>query len=216
MSKLLTIGEAAELLGVTPQTLRRWEVAGRIKPEQRTQGNQRRYAESAVKALQAQTIPVERKTIAYARVSSADQKNDLMRQREMLESFCVARGWTFELISDLGSGINMHKAGLRDLLHRLIHNQVERLVLTHKDRLLRFGAELIFEICEAQNVEVVIIVHNDPPSFETELVQDVLEILTVFSARLYGARSHRHRTLIHDIKTAIDHAAQCPESATAH
>ena len=66
-------------------------------------------------------------------------------------------------------------------------------MLTHKDRLLRFGAELVFALCEIQNIEIVIINKGDPPSFEEELAQDVIEIITVFSARLYGSRSHKNR-----------------------
>ena len=214
MNKFLTISEAAEWLGVTPQTLRRWEAAGRLKPELRTQGGQRRYSVGNLQKLKSGSeAPVERKTIAYARVSSADQKQDLIRQQALLEGFCASRGWKLELIHDLGSGLNMHKKGLKHLLHLLLAGQVERLVLTHKDRLLRFGSELIFEICEEKNVEIVCIAEGDPPSFEEELVQDVLEIITVFSARLYGARSHRHRTLLTDIKTAIDHASSLPEPA---
>jgi len=213
MNKFLTICEAAEWLGVTPQTLRRWEAAGKLKPELRTQGGQRRYSEAQLRALQrAPQTPVARKTRAYARVSSSDQQADLVRQQTLLEGFCASRGWSFELIHDLGSGLNMHKKGLKRLLHLLLTHQVERLVLTHKDRLLRFGSELIFEICQALDVEIVCIAEGDPPSFEQELVQDVLEIITVFSARLYGARSHRHRILLTDIKTAIDHASHTPES----
>ena len=77
------------------------------------------------------------------------------------------------------------------LLELILHKRIRRLVLTHKDRLLRFGSELIFALCEIQNVEVVIINKGEPPSFEEELAQDVIEIITVFSARLYGSRSHK-------------------------
>ena len=71
-----------------------------------------------------------------------------------------------------------------------------RLVLTHKDRLLRFGAELVFAICEAKGVEVVILNRGEDTSFEEDLAQDVLEIITVFSARLYGSRSRKNQKLI--------------------
>jgi len=81
------------------------------------------------------------------------------------------------------------------------------LVLTHKDRLLRFGAELVFAICEEKQVEVVIINQGDEPSFEEELAKDVLEIITVFSARLYGARSHKNRRLIEGMKEAVANAS---------
>lgn len=79
--------------------------------------------------------------LAYARVSCHDQKEDLQRQEKMLEMFCVSHGWSFEIISDLGSGMNYNKRGLKKLLNKLLDNEISRLVLTHEDRLLRFGAD---------------------------------------------------------------------------
>jgi putative resolvase len=118
----------------------------------------------------------------------------------MLEMFCSSYGWPFEIISDLGSGMNYQKRGLRKLLTRIMDGSVGRLVLTHKDRLLRFGAELVFAICEMRGIEIVLINRSDEPSFEEELAADVLEIITVFSARLYGARSRKNKKLIADLK----------------
>ena len=80
---------------------------------------------------------------------------------------------------------------------------IGRLVITHKDRLLRFGSELIFAICEARGVEVVLVNQGEQPSFEEELASDVLEIITVFSARLYGSRSHKNKKLMDTLKTAV-------------
>jgi putative resolvase len=105
--------------------------------------------------------------------------------------FCSANGWQFEVISDLGSGMNYHKKGLKKLLEAILSNQVGRLVVTHKDRLLRFGAELVFSICEAKNVEVLIMNKGEDTTFEEDFAKDVLEIITVFSARLYGSRIKR-------------------------
>ena len=204
MSKLLTIGEAAKHLGVSTQTLRRWEREKRIKPAQRTPGGQRRYDISEIVHEKRQSRPEIRKTIGYARVSSHDQKQDLERQREMLEMFCSAQGWSFEIISDMGSGMNYRKKGLKKLIDGILEGEIGRLVLTHKDRLLRFGAELIFSICEEKGVEVVLMNQGDEPSFEEELAQDVLEIITVFSARLYGSRSRKNKKLISDMKRAVE------------
>ena len=148
----------------------------------------------------------QRVTLAYARVSSHDQKNDLQRQKEVLELFCAQHGWSFEIIEDLGSGMNYRKKGLITLLNRLLSGTVERLVLTHKDRLLRFGAELIFSICEMNQTEVVIINQSQDSTFEEELAKDVLEIITVFSARLYGSRSKKNQRLIDGMKQAVKDA----------
>lgn len=145
----------------------------------------------------------DRITLAYARVSSSDQKKDLERQKNVLEMYCAAQGWNFELISDLGSGMNYRKKGLQSLLEKLLNGKIERLVITHKDRLLRFGAELIFSVCEMKGVEVVIINKGEEASFEEDLANDVLEIITVFSARLYGSRSKKNQKLINGMKEAV-------------
>ena len=102
-------------------------------------------------------------------MSSHDQKADLERQRQVLELYCAQQGWTFDLISDLGSGMNYHKKGLKRLLGDILDGDVGRLVITHKDRLLRFGAELVFAICEAKEVEVVILNQGEDTSFEEDL-----------------------------------------------
>jgi predicted site-specific integrase-resolvase len=139
------------------KTFRRWEAAGKLVPT-RTVGNQRRYSLEALGHPSfADSTESNRVTYAYARVSSHDQKEDLVRQAQVLEMHCAAKGWNFEVITDLGSGMNYHKKGLKKLLAEIIAGRVERLVIAHKDRLLRFGAELIFAICECKNVEVVIV-----------------------------------------------------------
>ena len=92
--------------------------------------------------------------------------------------------------------MNSRKKGLQDLLRRIGAGAVERLVLTHKDRLLRFGADLVFSLCERFGTDVVLIEATEGPSFEAELVQHVLEIITVLSARLYGSRSHQHKKFL--------------------
>ena len=206
MSKLLSIGDAAEWLGVSTQTLRRWEREGKLVPSHRTPGGQRRYHPSQFGPASHGFQEIERLTVAYARVSSHDQKEDLERQKQMLEMYCASQGWSFEVVSDLGSGMNYRKRGLKRLLEGIIGGSIGRLVLTHKDRLLRFGAELIFAICEEREVEVVLINKRDEPSFEEELAQDVLEIITVFSARLYGSRSRKSKKLIGNMKKAVEDA----------
>ena len=156
MNRLLSIGKASEVLGVSITTLRRWELEGKLIPERTTSGH-RRYDLGKLKPELIHAAGDERRTIAYARVSSYDQKADLERQKQVLELYCAKHGWQFEIIADLGSGMNYSKKGLKRLLNDVIAGCVGRLVITHKDRLLRFGAELVFAICEAKQVEVVIL-----------------------------------------------------------
>jgi len=203
MDKLYSIGEAAKYLGVSVSTLRRWEIDGKLVPE-RTQGQQRRYPISLLAPNLTKVSSQNCLTLAYARVSSYDQKSDLERQKQLLEMYCASKGWSFEIVSDLGSGMNYNKKGLKRLINSILMGEIGRLVITHKDRLLRFGAELIFSICEMKNVEVIIVNQGDEPTFEEELAKDVLEIITVFSARLYGSRSNKNKKIIENLKNVVD------------
>ncbi len=124
--------------------------------------------------------------MCYARVSTNEQKEDLKRQVMMVETYCAAHGWNFEVLKDMESGLNYHKRGLKKLIKQICSDKIERLVLTHKDRLLRFGAEIIFSLCEYFRVEVIIInASSENCSFEEELVTDVLEIISIFSEALW-------------------------------
>ena len=131
-----------------------------------------------------------RRTMASARVSSHDRKEDLERQKQVLELFYARQGWTFEVVAGPGSGVNSHKKGLKRLLGAIIgvapghHPQ---------GRLLCFGAERVFAICEAKKVEVVILNQGRDTTFEEDLAKEVLEIITVFSARLSEAVRERTR-----------------------
>ena len=126
-----------------------------------------------------------------------------MRQAALLENYCAARGWPSLAIRDLGSGMNYRKKGLHQLLELILEHRMQRLAITHKDRLLRFGAELVFTLCELRDLEVVVIHQGEQPSFEEELAQDVLEIITVFSARLYGSRCKKHRKLLDTLAETV-------------
>lgn len=206
MSKLLAIGQASKLLGVTIQTLRNWDKKGLLKPDEITKGGARRYKLETLKNINRNIVynQDKLKTIAYARVSSSDQKEDLVRQVQVLEMYCSKAGFQYEVIQDLGSGMNYYKKGLTKLLNLILEGEIKRLVITHKDRLLRFGAELIFAICEAKEVEVIIINKGEENiKFEEELAKDVLEIITVFSARLYGSRSKKNKKLLDDMQQVV-------------
>jgi predicted site-specific integrase-resolvase len=197
----ISIGQAAKELGVAKETLRRWEKTGVITAD-RTKKGHRRYDSASLQGLISRKPSNKKYTVAYARVSSHDQKEDLSRQVVVLESFCAAHGWSFEVLQDLGSGLNYGKKGLRKLIKEICSRKVERLVITHKDRLLRFGAELIFSLCEQFGAEVVILNSSEAGSLEDDLVQDILEIINVFSARLYGSRIQKNKKIVEALKNA--------------
>ncbi len=204
-SMRISIGQAAKELGVSIPTLRRWEAEGKIHAERTPKGH-RRYDLAQLRGLKPYEVSQNnRPTVCYARVSSQDQKEYLARQVSLLETFCAANGWSYEVMQDLGSGMNYRKKGLEQLIKRICSGRMGRLVLTHKDRLLRFGSELVFSLCEAFGTEVVIINQGEQLlSFEEELAQDVLEIIVVFSARLYGSRSHKNRKLVEALREAAE------------
>ncbi|MCY7335442.1 MAG: IS607 family transposase [Chamaesiphon sp.] len=189
LEDLLQIGDAAKLKGVSIDTLRRWEKAGKIQAV-RTEGGHRRYRVADLLKVDNSTL---RHTVVYGRVSTPDKKDDLARQIGVLELYCQEHSWdSVYVLKDIGSGLNYRKRGLLKLVDLLQRNEVERLIITDKDRLLRFGSELIFALCENNGTEVIIL--NRPITLEPEqeLVEDVLAVITVMSARMYGRRSKRN------------------------
>lgn len=198
--RFVKIGEAARLLGCGIDTLRKWEKTGKLPPDRKTKGGTRFYDAARLLSLGDSDAP----TIGYARVFRHDQQADLDRQRDMLETYCAAKGWRTEMISDLGSGMNFNKKGLTRLLEMILRRKAKRLVLTHQDRLLRFGAERVFTLCELQGIEVVMIHQGERPGFDVELAEDLLDIITVFSAQWYGSRSKKNLKLLQTLPQEAD------------
>lgn len=193
MNQLVSIGELAKILRVAVVTLRRWDRSGFLAPACRTAGGHRRYDLALAKNSVGLGDSAARKTIAYARVSSHDQAEQLQTQAQRLERHCRSRKYAnVEVITDPGSGMNYKKKGLKRLVSLIPGGQIGRVVLVTKDRLLRFGSELLFNICSYFNVEVEILDSETNASREQQLTEDLVEILTVFSSRLYGSRSRKN------------------------
>jgi len=189
MIKSLSIGQSALFLGVSVVTLRRWEKLQKITPF-RTFGNHRRFFFDDLLKLQNSN----KLHVGYARVSSHDQKTDLEIQIKCLDKYIQNDNKI--VISDLGSGLNFNKKGLIYLISLIISRKIHILYLTHKERLLRFGSELIFKLCSTFGTNVVIINSSESKSFEVALAEDVLELMTVFSAKLYGKCSHQNKKFL--------------------
>ena len=197
-----TIGKAAEELGVSIQTLRAWEKSGKIKAF-RTPGRQRLFSEEEVRRLKGLSPKKGRKAYCYARVSTKAQSDDLERQVEVLETFCIAKGWEHKVITDIGSGLKCDKPGLNKLIDAILDGEVSVLVLNYRDRLLRFGDEIIFRLCKKMGTEVVIINETENKTYEQELTEDVLSVITIFSAKLYGSRSHKAQKMVAEFKKEL-------------
>ncbi len=141
---------------------------------------------------------LDRITIGYCRVSSNKQKDDLERQIENIKLYLTAQGKPFEIISDIGSGINYKKKGLKELMKRISQNKVEKVVVLYKDRLLRVGFELVEYIASLYNCDIEII-DNTEKSEQQELVEDLVQIITVFSCKLQGKRANKARKLVNEL-----------------
>ncbi|MEI5997904.1 IS607 family transposase [Paraburkholderia bengalensis] len=170
--------------------MRRWHRQGLLMPSCRTIGGHRRYQHDTVQILPDNEPAATGKYICYARVSSHDQAEELKTQAARIEKHCADAGIAdIEVITDPGSGLNYRRKGLQRLLGGALRGHVARLVPVTKDRLLRFGSELLFRIREFFHVEVVILDRVPDVSRERQHTEDLVEILTVFSSGLYGSRS---------------------------
>ena len=195
--KYYTINKFAKIIGVTPQTLRNWDRSGRLHPHHTSTNGYRYYSEEQLCAVTGiQFAP--RKVIGYCRVSSRKQKDDLERQVENLRTYLYAQGNPFEIITDIGSGINYKKDGLQELIHRIEANQVEKVVVLYKDRLVRFGFELLETIATIHGCKIEI-VDMARKSEQQELVEDLVQIFTVFSCELQGKRAHQAKKMIREL-----------------
>jgi len=199
MTDILSVGEVSRLLGVCVKTFHRWDKAGQLTPQFRTLGGHRRYKAADVLNLKGLTqLSAERSIALYSRISSADQRQDLHRQAQRLRGYAVEKGIENVIeVSSIGSGMNFKRTGFLKILKLLFQGKISSIVVTHKDRLMRFGFALIERVCQYLNVKIIVIQDNDNVSdVTTQLTLDFVEIITVFSAKLYGRRSAQNKKLL--------------------
>ena len=193
---LMSIGKFAKELGVTPEHVRTMHRTGEVIPARISEKGTRYYSEEQLRELKnTQFSQREEKVVAYCRVYTKSQKDDLEKQVENVKSYMYAKGYSFEVITDIGSGIKYKNKGLQELISLIDSNQVTKVVILYKDRLVRFGFELIQLLCELHDVEIEII-DNSEQSKDEELTEDLIQIVTLFANRLYGSRSKKTKTLI--------------------
>ena len=196
--ELISIGKFAKMVGVTPTTLRRMHQRGDFIPYHVTKSGTRYYSMEQLKEFSGPLVS-EKIVIGYCRVSTPAQKDDLKTQVENVKSYMYAKGYKFEIITDIGSGINYKKKGLLQLINKINNHEVSTVVILYKDRLIRFGFDLLNYLCEINGVRIEII-DNTEYSKEQELTDDLIQIITVFANRLYGQRSKKTKRLIDEIK----------------
>jgi putative resolvase len=190
---MYTIGEFAKKVGVAVHTLQRWDREGRLTAH-RTLNNRRYYTEADAATVLGTSLHQEqhRKSVVYLRVSSPAQKPDLANQRKTLEQFCAARDIAVdEWIAEIGGGLNFQRKQFLRLVDSIIADEIGTLVIAHKDRLARFGFDLIAHLCEHHHCDLVVL-NTESLSPEQEMVQDLMTIIHCFSSRLYGLRNYRN------------------------
>lgn len=195
---LMSIGKFAKKIGVSVSTVRHWDNINFLKPVKISNTGYRYYSQEQVDKYLDNDNKND-KVILYGRVSTQSQKDDLERQIQNLKTYAYSKGYSFEVITDIGSGINYKNKGLIKLLELISHNQINRIVILYKDRLVRFGFEIIEKLCELHNVTLEI-VDNNETSKEQELTDDLIQIIAVFANRLYGRRHKKTLSLIKQVK----------------
>ena len=198
MNNYYSIHEFSKILGVSAQTLRNWDKNGKLHPHHTTASGYRYYSQEQLNEVLHIKPKNDRITIGYCRVSSKKQKDDLERQVENVRTYLLAQGQPFEIICDIGSGINYKKKGLQELIKRISENKVEKVVILYKDRLLRFGFELVEYLALLHHCEIEVI-DNTEKTQQQELVEDLVQIITVFSCKLQGKRAHRAKKMIQEL-----------------
>ena len=197
---MYTPQEFARKIGVTVHTLQRWDRTGRLVAK-RTHTNRRYYTDEDVRAVLGQSQEANRVSVVYCRVSSVAQQVDLANQRQLLEQFCAARGITVdEWIEEIGGGLNFKRQRFLMLVDRIVAGEIGTLVIAHKDRLTRFGFDLLEHLCEQAGC-ALLVMNSESLSPEREMVEDLMTILHCFSSRLYGLRNYRkslQKALAHD------------------
>ncbi|MEG4322265.1 MULTISPECIES: IS607 family transposase [unclassified Microcoleus] len=203
------VAEFAKLVGVSGSTLRRWESEGRLIPD-RTLGNQRLYSEShlnTARNLKTGKTPPSR-VIVYCRVSSTGQKQDLLRQVQAMEQFCLAQGVAItDSVQEVGGGLNFKRPKFLQIVQWAMLGEVRVLYVAHKDRLCRFGFELVEQILQ-WNGGTVVVANAESLSPHEELTQDLLSIIHCFSSRLYSLRKYKAK-----VKNIVDGVDPCVDSA---
>ena len=186
--------EFAEMVGVSVKTLQRWDNEGKLKAF-RTPSNRRYYTHNQYVEYMGKTVQDKdcRKTIIYTRVSTSNQKDDLKNQVEFLKQYANAKGIIVdEIFEDVGSGLNYNRKKWNKLIEHCMENKIDSIMVTHKDRFIRFGYEWFERFLGKYDVKIIV-VNNETLSPNEELVQDIISILHVFSCKIYGMRKYKKK-----------------------
>lgn len=187
-------------LGVTPQTLRTWHKEGRLNPAFITDGGHRRYTHKQYLEFVGETLNQTTKlNVGYVRVSSKKQSDDLVHQVQLMEDYLIAKGTPFKIIQSIGSGIDYKNPQLHELIRLVMTKEVDTVYILYKDRLVRLGFELLEFLFNEFGVSIEV-VNQQFETAQEDLVTDLIQILTVFSAKLNGKRKNKVQNFKKDLE----------------
>jgi putative resolvase len=191
MPQIYRVKEFAERIRKSPDTLRRWDKEGKL-PAKRSAGGHRYYDESDVRKALGIEIPLsDKKTIVYCRVSSRSQLPDLKSQVESMRTYCLGAGIAVnQWLEEIGGGMNFKRKLFLEIIDRIERGEIAKLIIAHKDRLVRFGFDF-FEIFAQKHGCEIVVVNQEQLSPQEEMVQDLMAIVHCFSSRLYGLRTYK-------------------------
>ena len=189
--RIYKIGDAAKYIGYKPNTLQKWDREGKLKAH-RTPTNRRYYTQEQLDNwLNSTQKQNNGQMVAYARVSSNHQKKNLNNQLAFIREYAVAKGIILDQeISDIGSGLNYKRPKWNKLLKQVEQGKINTIFITYKDRFIRFGFDWFEQFCKEHGTKIVVI-NNPDTSPETEIMQDLMAIVHVFSCRVYGLRKYQ-------------------------
>lgn len=188
--KYINTKTAKEKLGVTVKTLRLWDKEGKVRTIRMPSGHRRYNFEDVQKYFNVHVTSEQKKKLCYCRVSSSKQVDDLERQKDFFRSQFPSH----ELVTDVGSGINWKRKGLRAILDRAMHDRdISEIVVAHRDRLCRFAFDLLEWIFNRLGVSLVVLDQTKDESGSSELADDILSIIHVYSCRQMGSRRYKNK-----------------------
>ncbi|RLI25721.1 IS607 family transposase [Candidatus Bathyarchaeota archaeon] len=198
--RLLRPKVVCEMLGIHPNTLRRWIKEGRVRAVRTPKGRFRIPEDEVLRLMGELQV---RRVIGYARVSSSTQRDDLERQKQLILEYAEKKGYgSIEVLTDIGSGLNERRRSFLKLLDMVSEKKVSKVIVAYPDRLTRFGFETLRRLFSAFGTQIEVI-NFEEKSPQKELVEDLVAIVSHFAGKLYGMRSHRYKRVVEGVKRLL-------------
>ncbi|MCR5814009.1 MAG: IS607 family transposase [Desulfovibrio sp.] len=195
--RFYSLREFRKILGITAQTVRNWDASGKLKPHHVGANGYRYYSEEQLQKIISNNIS-GKIAIGYCRLSSKKQKDDLERQVEAFRVYLSNNYKRFDIIQDVGSGIDYNRPGLKRLIQLINDDKISKIIIYNKDQLAYIGFDLIKNFADLHNIQIEIINNEERPDAQ-ELVEDMMQIITLLSCQLQGKSADHAKKLLEEI-----------------